>query len=108
MQERGERHIERMAGVSERAVDHIETMDGPEILNSVDEIEKLDKVARRTFGLDDVPLSGFSRFESRIAPDWRTRGRETRVTDFLPPRQSFAISHAINGVVFPRSDLTAR
>jgi hypothetical protein len=48
MQQRGERHVERMAGVSERGVDHIETMDGPEILNSVDRIEKLDKVARRT------------------------------------------------------------
>ena len=61
MQQRGERHVERMAGVSERAVDHIETMDGPEILNSVDQIEKLDKVARRTFGLkDDNPLGGFS------------------------------------------------
>src|SRR5438128_6928938 len=33
MQQRGERHVERMAGVSERGVDHIETMDGPEILN---------------------------------------------------------------------------
>jgi hypothetical protein len=51
MQQRGERHVERMAGVSERAVDHIETMDGPEILNSVDQIEKLDKVARRRGGL---------------------------------------------------------
>ena len=61
MQQRGERHVERMARVSERAVDHIETMDGPEILNSVDQIEKLDKVARRTFGLkDDNPLGGFS------------------------------------------------
>jgi hypothetical protein len=61
MQQRGDRHVERMAGVSERAVDHIETMDGPEILNSVDQIEKLDKVARRTFGLkDDNPHSGFS------------------------------------------------
>ncbi len=60
MQQRGERHIERMAGVSERGVDHIETMDGPEILNSVDQIEKLDKVARRTFGLNDLPQSGFS------------------------------------------------
>jgi hypothetical protein len=61
MQQRGERHVERMATVSERAVDHIETMDGPEILNSVDQIEKLDKVARRTFGLkDDNPLIGFS------------------------------------------------
>jgi hypothetical protein len=54
MRQRAERHVERMAGVSERAVDHIETMDGPGILNSVDEIEKLDKVARRTFGLNDA------------------------------------------------------
>jgi hypothetical protein len=54
MRRRGERHIERMAGVSERGVDHIETMDGPAILNSVDRIEKLDKVARRSFGISDV------------------------------------------------------
>ena len=54
MQQRGERHLKRMAGVSERAVDHIETMDGPEILDTVDQIEKLDKVARRTFGISDV------------------------------------------------------
>ena len=60
MQRRGERHFERMAGVSDRGVDHIETMDGPEILNSVDQIEKLDKVARRTFGLNDIPPSGFT------------------------------------------------
>jgi hypothetical protein len=60
-QQRGERHVERMAGVSERGVDHIETMDGPGILNSVDEIEKLDKVARRTFGLkDDNPYIGWT------------------------------------------------
>jgi hypothetical protein len=58
MQQRGERHLERMAGVSERAVDHIETMDGPEILNSVDEIETLDKIARRTFRLDDIQQAG--------------------------------------------------
>src|SRR3954463_1334617 len=32
---RGERHIGRMARVSERGIDHIETMDGPEILNAV-------------------------------------------------------------------------
>jgi len=35
-------------------------LDGLEILNSVDEIEKLDKVARRTFGLNDNPYSGFT------------------------------------------------
>jgi hypothetical protein len=50
------RRVERMAGVSKRRVDHIETMDGPEILNSVEKIEKLDKVARRTFGLGDTRL----------------------------------------------------
>jgi len=44
-----------MAGVSEKAVDHIEMLNGPEILNSVDQIEKLDKVARRTFGLENNP-----------------------------------------------------
>jgi hypothetical protein len=58
MQQRGERHVERMAGVSERGVDHVETMDGPEILDSVDQIEKLDKIARRTFGLDEIRPCG--------------------------------------------------
>jgi hypothetical protein len=59
--ERGQRHLKRMAGVSEKAVDHIETMDGPQILNSVDQIEKLDKVARRTYGLlHDNPYSHFT------------------------------------------------
>ena len=58
MQQRGERHVQRMAGVSERGVDHVETMHGPEILNAVDRIEKLDKVARRTFGLNDDDAGG--------------------------------------------------
>ena len=58
MQQRGERHVERMAGVSERGVDHIETMDGPAILKAVDEIETLDKVARRTYGLSDGDSHG--------------------------------------------------
>jgi len=36
-------------------------MNGPEILNCVDQIDRLDKVARRTFGLkDDNPYAGFS------------------------------------------------
>jgi len=53
--ERGQRHLKRMAGVSEKAVDHIETMNGSEILSRVDQVEKLEKVARRTFGLQDNP-----------------------------------------------------
>ena len=52
MQQHGERHVERIAGVSERAVDRIATVDGPDILNSIDQIEKLDKGARRTFGAE--------------------------------------------------------
>jgi hypothetical protein len=54
--QRGERHIECMAGVSECGVDHVEKMAGNEILTSIDEIEKLDRVARRTFGLSDGGL----------------------------------------------------
>jgi hypothetical protein len=58
MQQRGERHVKRMAGVSERGIDHVETMDGHQILARVDRIEKLDKVARRTFGLDEIRPCG--------------------------------------------------
>ena len=54
MPERAERHVARMAGVSERGVDRVETMDGSAILKSVDRIDKLDKMGRRTFGLDDA------------------------------------------------------
>jgi hypothetical protein len=60
MQQRAERHVERMAGVSERGVDHVETMDGPEILKSVDGIDKLDKIGRRTFGLEDGQTQTFN------------------------------------------------
>ena len=61
MRKRADRHVERMASISERGVDHIETMDGPEILNAVDKVEKLDKITRRTYGLkDDNPYQGFS------------------------------------------------
>jgi hypothetical protein len=58
IRQRGERHIERMAGVSERGVDHIEKMGGNEILTSINQIEKLDEVARRTFGLSDGHSDG--------------------------------------------------
>jgi len=58
MQQRGERHLSRMASVSERGVDHVETMQGSEILARVDQIEKLDKVARRTFALSDGHSDG--------------------------------------------------
>lgn len=58
MQQRGERHIGRMAGITERGVEHVEAMDGGGILDRIDEVEKLDKIARRTFGLDETGHGG--------------------------------------------------
>jgi hypothetical protein len=52
MQQRRERHIGRMAGIKERGVEHVAAMDGGGILDRTDAVEKLDKVGRRTFGLD--------------------------------------------------------
>ncbi len=55
MQERGERYRERVAGVSERVAGHVESMDPDEILNRSAQFEKIDTIARRTFGLNEAP-----------------------------------------------------
>ncbi len=60
MQQRGNRHVERMAGVSERVVDHVETMQGDEVLKSIHEVEKFDRMARRNYGLSDGKQTGGS------------------------------------------------
>ena len=61
MQQRGERHLGRMASIVEKTMPHVEAMEPGAILDRVDDVEKLDKVARRTFGLnDDNPYQGFS------------------------------------------------
>ena len=54
MQERGERYRDRIAGVSERVVSHIEAMCPDEILTRSSQFEKIDTIARRTFGLNDA------------------------------------------------------
>jgi hypothetical protein len=54
MQERGERYRERIAGVSERVIDHLETMHPNDVLSRSSQVEKIDTVARRTFGLDNA------------------------------------------------------
>jgi hypothetical protein len=54
MQERGRLHLERMANVSETVVSHIETLEPGTILDRVDDVEKLDRMARRTYGLNEV------------------------------------------------------
>jgi hypothetical protein len=54
MQQRGERHIGRMANIVEKTVPHVEAMEPGAILDRIDDVETLDKVARRTFGISDV------------------------------------------------------
>ena len=52
MQERGERYRERMADVSEKVAGHIASMNADSILTRSAQVERIDTVARRTFGLD--------------------------------------------------------
>ena len=54
MQQRGERHLGRMANIVEKTVPHVEAMEPSTILNRIDDVETLDKVARRTFGISDA------------------------------------------------------
>jgi hypothetical protein len=58
MQQRGERHVERMAGVSEKVVTHVEALEPGMILEKIDKVEKADRVARRTFCLSDGDTHG--------------------------------------------------
>jgi len=60
IQQRGETHVQRMANIVEKTLPHVEAMQPGAILDCIDDVDTLDKVARRTFGLNDVPLSGFS------------------------------------------------
>ena len=53
MQRRGERYVERMAGVAERVLPHLETLAPSEILDSARNVEMYDRVARRNYGLSD-------------------------------------------------------
>jgi nucleotide-binding universal stress UspA family protein len=55
MQQRGQRYAERLGGVVERVVPHLESMEPGEILDTARNLEQFDRVARRTYGLDDRP-----------------------------------------------------
>ena len=56
MQQRGERHLGRMANIVEKTVPHVEAMEPGAILDRIDDVETLDKIGRRTFGIsDDAP-----------------------------------------------------
>lgn len=60
MQERGHRHVQRIAGVTEKVLPHLEGMQPEAILDRVHEIEKYDRMARRNYGLGDASSTGGS------------------------------------------------
>lgn len=53
MAERGQRHIERMANLADGVMPHLQTLKPDEVLDRVEDIDRLDKLARRTYGLTD-------------------------------------------------------
>ncbi len=54
MQQRGERHVGRMANIVEKTVPHVEAMEPGAILDRIDDVETLDKIGRRAFGISDA------------------------------------------------------
>ena len=58
MQQRGERHIGRMANIVEKTVPYVEAMEPRSILDCIDDVDTLDKIGRRTFKLDDNSSTG--------------------------------------------------
>lgn len=58
MRQRAERHVERIAGVAEGVMPHLEAMEPAAVLDGIHEIEKFDRMARRNYGLDTQPVIG--------------------------------------------------
>jgi hypothetical protein len=91
----------RVADVSERVIDDIETMRGPEILGSIDQIKKLDKGAWRTFRLDEVRSNGFTPNFLSISGDMgvcRSVTFKAPVRPFCEPRSHLQSGNAITGL----------
>jgi hypothetical protein len=57
MQQRGEKYAERMAGISEKVMPHLESLEPADILDKAREIELHDRWSRRNYGLDNQPPS---------------------------------------------------
>ena len=53
MAERGQRHLQRVAGIVERTLPAVEAMQPGEVLDRAADLDRLDKIGRRTFGLDE-------------------------------------------------------
>lgn len=58
MQERATRHVERMAGIVEKTLPAVEAMQPGGILDRIEDIDRLDKIGRRAYGLTDEQQQG--------------------------------------------------
>ena len=58
LQARSERHVARMAGITDKVLPHLEAMEPGQILDSARNLERFDYVTRRNFGLDLQPPGG--------------------------------------------------
>jgi hypothetical protein len=58
MQAPAKRHIERVAGITDKVLPHLESMEPAEILDSARNLERFDFVARRNYGLENQPPPG--------------------------------------------------
>lgn len=58
MAERGQRHVAQMADVTDKVMPHVGAMEPGAILDRIEDIDRLDKVARRTYGIEDVSKHG--------------------------------------------------
>lgn len=87
MAERGLRHVERVAGIVERTLPAVEKMKPGAILDRIEDFDRLDKVARRTFGLDKAG-SGV------VSVNILTMGPIERVEDYADAREIEASGNA--------------
>jgi hypothetical protein len=90
MQERAERHVDRMAGVTEKVLPHLEKMPPDSILDRVNDIEKYDRLARRNYGLSDKQADAGSLSLNVLSG----RGGRTRIAIEQEPNQTPAQDQA--------------
>ena len=72
MQERSQRYVARMAGVTDNVLPHLEAMPPDQILDRADQLDRYDRVARRNYGLDKVAGGPSSLNVAVLLPGART------------------------------------
>ena len=55
MRGRAERHVTRMAGITDKVLPHLESMEPADLFGNARNLERFDFVARRNYGLENQP-----------------------------------------------------